>query len=244
MTVLDDLLASLPASVPDVPIRDMAVGLYWTAVYGQQVGLAATPDGASCCFSNDVDGVGQLHCQSVRELAQRLRSTHPLDVAIGMAALNALIPVNEQDGIELNARDLILERGRNKTVVTIGHFPFTDALREAAARLWVLELNPSPGDQPAEAAPELIPQADVIGLTASTLLNGTFESLSTLFPPRALVVMLGPSTPLSHVLFDYGVTILGGTLVTEPETTLRYISQGSSLHRVPGVRRFTIIKQS
>ena len=101
----------------------------------------------------------------------------------------------------------------------------------------------NPGDMPAEAAPELIPQADVIGLTASTLLNGTFESLSALFPPRALVVMMGPSTPLSHVLFDYGVTMLAGTLVTEPETALRYVTQGSSLHRLPGLRRFTMMKK-
>ncbi|MCC7452490.1 MAG: DUF364 domain-containing protein [Anaerolineae bacterium] len=242
MTVIDDLLLSLPADVQDTPTRDVVVGLYWTAVYGQRVGLAATLDNPSCCFSSDVAGVGQLHNQKVIDLAERLRSTHLLDVAVGMAALNALIPVDEQDNRDINARDLILEHGRNKTVVTVGHFPFTDALREMAARLWVLELNPTPGDHPAEAAPELIPQADVIGLTASTLLNGTFESLTKLFPPQALVVMLGPSTPMSRVLFDYGVTMLGGVLVTEPETALRYVSQGSSLHHVPGIRRVTLMK--
>jgi uncharacterized protein (DUF4213/DUF364 family) len=74
-------------------------------------------------------------------------------------------------------------------------------------------------------------------------LNGTFESLSRLFPSKALVVMLGPSTPLSKVLFDYGVHILGGALVTDPATALHYIGQGSSLHRVPGIRRFTLVKR-
>ena len=107
----------------------------------------------------------------------------------------------------------------------------------------MLELHPTVGDVPADRAPELIPQADVIGLTATTLLNGTFEALAKLFPPKALVVMLGPSTPLSPVLFDYGVTMLGGALVTDPAAAIHYIGQGSSLHGVPGVKRITLMKK-
>jgi uncharacterized protein (DUF4213/DUF364 family) len=241
MTVIDDLLSSVTAT-NDMLTREVWVGLYWTAVYGSKVGLAATPTDITCCFAEDVKDVGQLHTRSVRELARGLRSTHPLEVTIGMAALNSLIEVNEADGVEINARDVILDRGRGKNVATIGHFPFTDALREVAAKTWVLELNPTSGDVPAERAPELIPQANVIGLTATTLLNGTFESLAKLFPPQALVVMLGPSTPLSPVLFDYGVTMLGGAVVTQPDMALHYIGQGSSLHRVPGVKRITLVK--
>ena len=242
MTVIDDLLSGLPAETKHIPAGDVLVGLYWTAVVGQRLGLAATLTDSTCCWATDVANVGQLHQQTAYDLAAGLRSDHPLEVAIGMAALNALLPVSEQAGVELNARDVLLERGRDRTVVTVGHFPFTDALREVAAKLWVLELNPGEDDQPASAAPELLPQADVIGLTATTLLNGTFETLYKLFPSTALVVMLGPSTPLSSMLFDYGVTILGGALVDDPESVLRYVGQGTSLHRVPGLRRFTMMK--
>jgi hypothetical protein len=243
MTVIDDLLSDVAPDAPTGPPEELAVGLYWTAVVGRHMGLAATPTDITCCFAEDVDDVGCLHEWPVSRLAHLLRSAHPLAVTIGMAALNSQIPVDPADGVEWNARDVLLERGRGKTVVTVGHFPFTDALREVAARLHVLELHPTPGDQPAEAAPDFVPQADVIGLTASTLLNGTFETLSKLFPPEALVVMLGPSTPLSRVLFDYGVNILGGALVTDPATALRYVTQGSSLHGVPGLRRFTMVRQ-
>ncbi|MBI5928021.1 MAG: DUF364 domain-containing protein [Chloroflexi bacterium] len=242
MAAIDDLLTCALAKSSDVLTREVLVGLYWTAVYGQRVGLAATLADATCCDAIDAAGVGQLHYRPIHELINLLRSTHPLEVSIGMAALNSALPVNEQDGVEFNARDLILERGRDKNVVTVGHFPFTDAIRNVAAQLWVLELNPSEGDQPASAAPELIPQADVIGLTATTLMNGTFESLRLLFPSQALVVMMGPSTPLHKVLFDYGVDILAGALVDDPSTLLHYVGQGSSLHRVPGLRRFTMVK--
>jgi uncharacterized protein len=241
MTIIDDLLSSAGAT-GDVLTREVWVGLYWTAVQGSKVGLAATPTDITCCFAEDVKDVGQLHTRSVRELAEGLRSTHPLEVTIGMAALNSLIEVDDAAGVAINARDVILDRGRGKNVATIGHFPFTDELRKIASNTWVLELHPTEGDVPAERAPELLPQADVIGLTATTLLNGTFESLAKLFPPQALVVMLGPSTPLSPVLFEYGVNMLGGALVTDPVAALHYIGQGSSLHGVPGVKRITLMK--
>ncbi len=242
MTAIDDLLSSA-TTFSDVPAREVWVGLYWTAVYGSKVGLAATPTDIACCFAEDVKNVGQLHTRSVGELAAGLRSQHPLEITIGMAALNALIEVDGAAGVSINARDVILDRGRGKNVATIGHFPFTDELRESAANTWVLELHPTEGDVPAERAPELLPQADVIGLTATTLLNGTFEALAKLFPPQALVVMLGPSTPLSPVLFDYGVNMLGGAVVTNPEAVFHYIGQGSSLHGVPGVKRITLVKE-
>ena len=41
----------------------------------------------------------------------------------------------------------------------------------------MLELAPRGDDLPSEAAPELIPTADVVAITGTTLLNRTFEGL-------------------------------------------------------------------
>lgn len=242
MQVIDDLL-QLVAREPDRCVERVMVGLYWTAVCGARMGLAATQADAACCKAQDVMGVGRLHLQSAHELAALAKSGHPVEAGIGLAAINSLIPVNESEGIELNARDLLLDRGQGRKIALVGHFPFTDALRQVAKQLWVLELHPGPGDVPAEAAPELIPQADIVGLTASTLSNGTFEHLAELFPPQALVVMLGPSTPLSPILFDYGVHVVAGALVDDPATVLHYVEQGTALHKIPGLRRVTLVHE-
>jgi len=242
MTAIDDLIAFAGSHGADCPVQDVRIGLHWTAVYSQRLGLAATQPDASCCFAKDIRNAGHLHEMTALALAEYLHSPRPLEACVGMAALNSFLPIHRKDSVELNARDLMIERGRDKNVALVGHFAFTEELRTAAQQLWVLELNPTPGDLPSEQAPALLPQADVIGITATTLLNQTFDALASLFPPQALVVMLGPSTPLCPVLFDYGVHVLAGAVVTDPDHLLHMISQSSPLHRPIGLQRLTLAR--
>ena len=43
-----------------------------------------------------------------------------------------------------------------------------------------------------------------------------------------LVLALGPSTPLSPVMFDYGVHLLSGSVVEDIDTVLQAVSQGAN----------------
>jgi uncharacterized protein (DUF4213/DUF364 family) len=58
--------------------------------------------------------------------------------------------------------------------------------------------------------------------------------------PDSLVIVLGPTTPLSPVLFDYGVDIVSGTLVVDPELALRCLSEGATFRQMRGVRLLTM----
>jgi hypothetical protein len=77
-----------------------------------------------------------------------------------------------------------------------------------------------------------------------TLANHTLEGLLRLCKPEALVMVLGPSTPLNPVLYDYGVDILSGSIVAEIEPVLKAVSQGANFRQVhrAGVRLVTVTR--
>jgi uncharacterized protein len=130
----------------------------------------------------------------------------------------------------------------NKNVALVGHFPFTPKLRSAVGQLWVIEQRPVEDDYPAEAAADLIPHADVVAITGSSLINHTLDGLLALCHPDALVIMLGPSTPLSPVLFAHGVSILSCSRVVDEVAVLRTVGQGATFQQVEGVRLLTLRK--
>jgi uncharacterized protein (DUF4213/DUF364 family) len=162
-----------------------------------------------------------------------------------MATINALLPALEERWVDLNAEEVIAQHGAGRPVALVGHFPFIPRLRARVGSLSVLELQPRGEDLPADAASDVIPQADVLAITGTTLINHTFEGLMALRHPDALVLVLGPSTPLSPLLFDHGVHLLSGSVVEDVDSVLRVVSQGANFRQVrrQGVRLVTMQKQ-
>ncbi|TET95200.1 MAG: hypothetical protein E3J29_07265, partial [Dehalococcoidia bacterium] len=215
------------------------------AVWSRGCGLASTTGlGEHEHGATFVPDAGSLAGRSAIELARLAYSDRPLEAGIGLAAINSLLEVDEARCVELNAGDLLVERGRDKKVALIGHFPFVPALRQAAARLWVLELRPQRGDARAEEAESIVPEADIVAITGSAFINHTLEGLLGLCRADSFVVVLGPTTPLSPVLFDYGVDVVSGTRVVEPELALRCLSEGATFRQIRGTRRLTMERQA
>jgi uncharacterized protein (DUF4213/DUF364 family) len=243
---VDRLLASLAS---DANVRQILVGAFWTAVVldtdPPRCGLASTLRAEGGGPWPPVVEAGRLLSRSGRELAELLRSERILEASIGMAAVNALLARDRPALPEVNAEEIILQRGTGKRVAIVGHFPFIDRARQAAADCWVLERDPGPGDLPASHASQVLPQADVVALTGTSLLNHTFDQLIPLCRCDAFVVLLGPSVPMALVLFDAGVQALSGTRVNDPERVLRSVSQGATfrqIKRAGGLRLLTWLK--
>jgi uncharacterized protein (DUF4213/DUF364 family) len=246
MSLIDDLLNTLPEGV----VQDVRVGAFWTAIVVEvggerRCGLASSlrPDDDHHHGGGPaVKDAGRLMERSGRRLAELARSDSTMEAAIGVAAINALLPPYEDQWVDVNAEEMIAQHGTGKGVVVVGHFPFIPRLREQVGRLWVLEQRPRGGDLPADAASEVIPQADVLAITGTSLINQTFEGLMALRRPGALVLLLGPSTPLSPVLFDYGVHLLSGAVVEDIDSVLRAVSQAANFRQVHrhGVRLVTM----
>lgn len=237
MNVLNDLLMNIEQ---DAPVRDILVGAHWTVVCSKYCGLASTWLAGSVHNHRPARDVGLLHLKSARELAELVLSENLLEASIGLAAINSLIAVDVSQAVEINAVDVIIQHGQGKKVVLVGHFPFIPKLRQAAGNLWVLEQHPEEGEFPAEAAADLIPQADVVAITSSTLINHTLEGLLAYCRPQALVMLLGPSTPLSPVLFNHSIDMLAGSKVVDEAAVLRTVSQGANFQQVQGVRLITL----
>ena len=239
-TVLDDLLSSLTV---DSPVRSVWVGAHWTVVCSRHCGLAATLMSSHPHGHLQVAEAGHLHQKSARELAELARSSELMEASIGVAAINSLLDVQASAARQVNASEVLVSRGRGKNVALVGHFSFIPQLREAAGKLWVIEQQPLEDEYPAQAAVDLLPQADVVAITASTVANHTLDGLLALCDPRASVMILGPSTPLSSVLFDHGAEIISGTRVEDEAAVLRTVGQGASFRQVEGVRLLTFTRE-
>lgn len=202
----------------DAVVTDTFTGECWTAVETKQhFGTAMTTpvDTASRMLSGDYAGM------QLKSLASAARSWNLTEAGFGMAAVNAYYNTPQQldlmgayepferyctDGVDL----------RGKHVGVVGHLNMPQSVYEQAASVRILERNPRPGDYPDSACDWLIPQCDVVIITASTLVNKTLPHLLDL-SKNAYTILAGPSCPMCRSLLDFGIDRIAGLVITDTE---------------------------
>lgn len=229
----------------DAPVKQVLIGRHWTAVVSRACGLASSM--SQECTTHDFDeGDGKSLTEfTAFELARYalLDDTHK--ASLGLAAINSLIEVDPALCVAIDGSEILMKKGQAKNVSIIGHFPFVDDVREVAANVWVMEKWQREGDYPAEAAQKFLPISDIVVISSTTLINHTIEGLLALCPQHALKMLLGPTTPLSEVLFEYGIDFLSGTRVTDAVRVLGSISEGCHFRQLKkrgGVELLTLVK--
>jgi len=100
----------------------------------------------------------------------------------------------------------------------------------------VLEQDPAtlkpdelPFFRPAEQASAVLPTADVVLITGSTLVNNTLEDLLAFTRPEARVTIVGPTVGmLPDAFLARGADVLGCVRITEPDEFLDLLAEGGS----------------
>lgn len=246
MKIIEDIISTIEKSARGILVKEVRIGPFWTGVWSKYGGLASTTFTHEAEMPPPIREAGNLTGKSILELCDYANSDCLLQASVGMAAINSAIEVDLDKCQNINAAEVLYEKGENKKVVVVGHFPFVKKLRKLTKVLWVVERRPQSGDILASEAMRIIPQADIIAITGTALINGTMGELLTLCPKKSLVMVLGPTTPLSPVWFDYGVDLVSGTRVIDPELVLRFVSEGVVFKQIHGrgVKLLTIQKES
>ena len=199
-------------------VTDTLMGECWTAVEtSSHFGMAMTTpvDTAPRMLSGDYRGM------DLKELAQASKSWNLTEAGFGMAAVNAYYNTPQRLDV-LNAYepfDQYCTEGvdlRGKHIGVVGHLNMPRSVYEQAASVRILERSPRPGDYPDSACDWLIPQCDLVIMTASTLVNKPLPHLLDL-SKNAYTILAGPSCPMCPRLLDFGIDRIAGLVITDSE---------------------------
>jgi uncharacterized protein (DUF4213/DUF364 family) len=255
-TILDETIATiddiLGAGLDDITIERAVIGLFFTGVKLNtgHAGACVTPiktiPEAVCCPSSAMamPFPGKMKGRRARDVVNEAFSDHGIRRGVGVATINALAdlaarrrPYPEAElrrGVD--AFDANVFRPDDLTVIIGAFVPFLRELKKRKQRFLVLEKDPAtlkesemPFYRPAEMAPEVVPQADVLLITGSTLLYHSMEDLLAMARPDARVTLVGPTVGmLPDAFLARGADILGGVQITEPDEFLDLLAEGGS----------------
>jgi len=214
-------------------IRSFAAGLHWFAARGESsLGLAmGPPEGRSA-----VSVAGRVAGMPLREVAALSKSWNWADASLGMAAINAWHNAPEHvaewtnkaglEEIHSNIFTRLLPRMKGRKVAVIGHFFGMDEVAKSCD-LTILERKPGRGDTPDPACEVVLPEAEFVIITGTTMINKTLPRLLEL-SKNAYVALAGPTTTLWPGWFERGVDMLAGVVVDEPERVLQLVQEGGA----------------
>lgn len=220
-SIYEELIDGLPE---DLYVDEVCCGVSWISarLSSGGVGTAAGFDGKCDCAS--------FSGEEIRKAALAVYSDDQRTAAAGMSVINAyynspsrLSALGAAVSCETFCTDGLALEG--KTVGMIGHMSRTAAaVKSAAERLWIFELNPRDGDLDASEEEALLPKCDLVIVTASALINHTLPRILEL-SSQADVILLGPTAPMCPLLLNFGISRINGMVVTKPDEFIAWNRQ-------------------
>lgn len=213
------LYRDLVCGVAEDETRRIVLGGRWIMVEGPHgVGLAPVPRQPRALFPK----LARLSRQSLKSLAGLAESWDPVEAALGVAAINAHY---NRPGIEGKPGNGVKRlRPISPDVVVIGAFP---GVSEILPGCTIVEAAAGPGEARQQDLEQMLPGCKAAIVNAQALVGHALPRILKLAGERK-VNLIGPTTPLTERLFDYGVAALAGLVVTDADGLALAVANGAT----------------
>jgi len=232
--IYDQLIDAIPE---DLTVTEYMIGLHWTIVCSEKgIGLAKTLKGGKTG-----EELRYIVGMPLKKLAPHVKSWNMLNASLGLAAINSTLNTSEKvweitepsdfekDEISAGKGNVFANNDLSqmyKKVAFVGHIPKLEELKNMC-ELSILDSNPRPGDYPDAACEFILPEQDLIYITGTAFINKTMPRLLEL-SRHAKLILLGPSVPISPILFQYGVDAIAGMIVANKELVWQTVQEGGN----------------
>lgn len=231
MILNHNLFESIADAAGRVTVDQVSIGPGYTAVTTSDggIGIAAThlpPDGKIVTPPD----MAPYHGRPAAKLLSCILAGDPMHRAAALALINALnhsstlqIPEDPENTVLFN-RFGILTGAR---VAMVGYFPpLVRLLEEEKVPLSIIDNARRIGNHETFYR-QLESWADVLLLTATSIVNNTTEKVLSHTGPRLKTIILGPSTPMLPAAFSHlPVHMLAGTAITDRSAALEIARTG------------------
>ncbi|MBN2694621.1 hypothetical protein JXR93_08160 [bacterium] len=230
------IFETLLKEIKNREIKRVKASQHMIAIESERVGLAS-----NLGDSNDIsDYIGK---RDIFSFAEMIFSDNLLERSLAIAAINSALPeIQNREITAENGYNLLERYGVDKTVGVIGHFPFVKKLKPLVKNLYVFELEPQEGDISADQFSKYIGEIDILGLTATTLINNTYEGIYNQFHKNLKTIMIGPSTPMSDIMFSFGIDVLSGSIVDNGDLFFSEMERNLHFRETSGRKPFNVFK--
>ncbi|MHA1239036.1 MAG: Rossmann-like domain-containing protein [Candidatus Odinarchaeia archaeon] len=242
-SLVNYLRNELAGILDEVKVEKIHVGPVYTGVKltTGDGGVAYTPvhELTDCCL--EIPEAGEIAGNPAAQIMRKAESQNLVEAAIGVATLNALSQLAFKTNPEkykctdIDVLDLIQPGDK---VVLVGYFkPLVPQILKKTGNVHVLEKREIRDTNvkvyPSHKAPQVIPSADIVLVSGSTLINKTVNQIIKLSQNARETVLLGPTaSTVPQPWFKKGVTAVMGVKITDAETMLKVVSEGGGTQRL------------
>ena len=236
------LFESVSTAADRVKVDQVTIGIGYTAVTTSDgaIGIAATGVALDGCCAGNRDVVNFEGCPAT-DLLQLIMNYDHMERTMALALINALnhkqslmLPEDPGNALLLDHYGIL----SGARVAMVGYFPpLVRLLEEKKVPLSVID-DAKGLDDKETFYQKLEGWADVLLITATSIINNSTETILSHAGPDVKTVLLGPSTPMLPEAFAHlPIHMLAGSAITDPERTLKIVRHSGGTRALKSVTR-------